>query len=68
MEQLDPEKYISSSEQSGSEDEMVFLSISSSNKGLDEDENKRNGYFLMQKIKLLDNQWVTKNAMEMWYT
>ena len=38
---------------------MVFLSVSSSNKGLNEDEIKREGYLPMQSARLFDNQLVT---------
>ena len=38
---------------------MVIWPVSSSNKGLNKDEIKRNDYFPMQLVRLFDNQSVT---------
>jgi len=46
---------------------MVFLSVSSSNKGLNEDEIKREGYLPMQSINLIDNQSVKSFVVQIWF-
>ena len=46
---------------------MFFSPVSSSNKGLYEDEIKPEDYFPMQNVKFVDNQRVAKSVVEMWY-
>ncbi len=46
---------------------MDILPVSSSKKGLYEDEIKRGGYFPMQTIILIDNQLVTASVVQIWF-
>jgi hypothetical protein len=46
---------------------MGFSPVSSSNKGLYEDEIKPEGYFPMQYLRLIDNQLVTVSAVQIWF-
>lgn len=58
---------ISSSETLCFENEISIWPVSSSNKGLNEDEIKRNDYFPMQTIILIDNQLVTASVVQIWF-
>ena len=46
---------------------MDILPVSSSKKGLYEDEIKRGGYFPMQSINLIDNQLVKSFVVQIWF-